>query len=233
MAHVVPPTRDDFKRILSGPWIALAWLMRDRPEQLKTMYMNDHASFSIVAALLATISAALLMLSPASFEGRDEGAQWVFVAFASLSLGAEIAAVLVATEMYVHSNAMPPECFVWYLIENTHNGFFREPGLWLTVSFASLSVALTACVYLTWGGLFWLPVAGCLGGALLLGSLLSAPLRWRGYFRGLRHLVKDESDTHMHEHGARAFLGPLAEVKRPAAPWPRPSHFVAAHEAHG
>ncbi len=228
MTHIIPPTRDDFKRILSGPWISVAWFLRDKPELLKSMYMNDHASFSIVAALLATISAALLMLSPSNFvEDPDSRAQWVFIGFSSLSLAAEIAAVLVATDMYVHSNAMPVECFVWYLIENTHNGIFREPGIWLIISFSSLAIALTACVYLTWGGLFWLPVAVSLGCALLLGGL-SSPFRWRNFFRGLRHLVKDESDMHMHEYGARHFLGILAERQTPSV-LSKPTQ-TAAHE---
>lgn len=92
----------------------------------------------------------------------------------------------------------------------------------------SLSIALTACVYLTWGGLLWVPVAVCLCCALMLGGL-STPFRWRGFFRGLRHLVRDDTDLHMLEFGAASFLGPLAETKKPSL-WPRPSHVAAAHE---
>jgi hypothetical protein len=222
MAHVTPPTRDDFKRIECGNWVAAAWFLRDKPDLLKAMYMNDHASFSIVAALLATISAALLMLSPSNFANPDYAAQWVFIIFSSLSLAAEFAAILIATDMYVASNNMPLECFVWYLIEITHKGPFREPSIWLGLAYVFLSTALTACVYLTWGGLFWLPVAASLGSALAVGSL-SFPFRWRGYFRGLRHLVKDETDMHMHEYGARTFLGLCAD-RQAQRVWSKPSH---------
>jgi hypothetical protein len=227
MTHVTPPTRDDFKRIQSGNWVAVAWFLRDKPDLLKAMYMNDHASFSIVAALLATISAALLMLSPSNFLNPDLSAQWVFILSSSLSLASEIAAILVATDMYVGSNVVPVECFVWYLIENTHNGLSRDPALWLGLAYIFLSTALTTCVYLTWGGLYWLPVAGSLGCALAFFSL-SAPLRWRGFYRGLRHLVKDESDMHMHEFGARLFLGIFAERQAPRV-LPKPTQ-TAAHE---
>jgi len=223
MAHVVPPTGvvdptpDDYKRIGSGNWVIVAWFFRKRPEMLKAIYLKDHASYSIVAALLATISAALLMQSPANFVSSASAAQWIFVVSSSISMAADVTAILIATEMYLCSILVPPECFVWFLIENTHKGFAREPALWLGVGIASLCTALSACVALNWGGLFWIPVAATLGCALAIVNA-SAPLRWRGLYRGLRHMVKDESDLHLFEHGARTFLACLAEKHKGVLP---------------
>lgn len=199
------PRPEDYKRIGGGLWIILAWLYRNEPHRLKEAYVSDHSSFSIVAALLLTISTALAVFGPNNFsEGSSSAVRWVFTVATSLSLSFNVMTILLATEMMVASLQVPAEAFAWFLIENTHKGPTREPSLWAALSFVALGVCITSCVCLVHGGLHWVSFCAAYSGVVALW-VCTNPWRWGSVLHSLVHVCRDEVDMALLNYNAKVF----------------------------
>ena len=201
----VAPHPEDYKRIGGGLWIIIAWLYRNDPHKLKEAYVSDHSSFSVVAALLLTISTALAVFGPTNFAvGSSSTVHWVFTAATSLSLAFNVMTILLATEMVIASQQVPAEAFTWCLIENTHKGWAREPSQWAIFSFVALGVSITSCVCLVHGGLHWVMFCVAYAGVIAL-YVCSFPLRWASVLHSLVYTCKDEVDIKLLNYNAKAF----------------------------
>jgi hypothetical protein len=205
------PRAEDYKRIGGGLWIITAWLLRNDLEKLKSAYINDHASFSVVAALLLTISTALSMLAPgnsadgASFAfGSSYAIHYVFSVSTSLCIACNIMTILLAAEMMLAANTVPAAAIHWYLIENTHKGPTREPSFWAIGSYVCLCVSLTTCSILQNGGLHWVALCAAYVGVVAV-YFISAPSRWESVLRSMLHVCNDETDVELLNFNASIF----------------------------
>ena len=93
---------------------------------VKEIILNEHAGMSVVAALVATINAALLLMKPDDFlptNSFNKGAQFIAVAALSLSFGGCI--YIVGVAMLIYANTLKvPACKImdWvHCIKGKHN----------------------------------------------------------------------------------------------------------------
>jgi hypothetical protein len=205
--RVKQPLAADYQRIGGGAWPISAYLLRNDLPRLKEAYMYDHASFSIVAALLLTISSALLMYAPSNFSSELAylgPMKWTFVISTSLSVTFNVMTIVTAGEMLLCSNSVPAEAFHFFMIECTHTGPSREPSFWGTLGYMCLLLSLVSNVYLVYGGFFWLPLCVSMTACFLYHCYCNLS-RWRAVALSLERLCSNGEDLEVLRKNAASF----------------------------